>query len=49
MKNGGIYSKPEQDHSFHLSRIMGLNNVWSTPVKFMIYGQKGTSMNLFYP
>lgn len=49
MKHGGIYSKPGQDHSFHLSRIMGLNNVWSSPVNFMTYGQNGTAMNLFYP
>ncbi|BDP59641.1 hypothetical protein EfmJHP38_05790 [Enterococcus faecium] len=38
-----------QDTYFHLSRIIGLDNVWSSPVNFNNFDHHGTMMNIFYP
>lgn len=37
------------DFRFHLSRIVGLENVLSSPVNFTNFGKNGTMMNNFYP
>lgn len=45
----GIYHSVNQDTYFHLSRIIGLDNVWSSPVNFNNFDHHGTMMNTFYP
>lgn len=45
----GIYHRVNQDTYFHLSRIIGLDNVWSSPVNFNNFDHHGTMMNIFYP
>ncbi|EKG9127285.1 hypothetical protein AAFB30_000866 [Enterococcus faecium] len=45
----GIYYSVNQDTYFHLSRIIGLDNVWSSPVNFNNFDHHGTMMNIFYP
>ncbi|WP_338372602.1 hypothetical protein [Enterococcus faecium] len=45
----GIYHSVNQDTYFHLSRIIGLDNVWSSPVNFNNIDHHGTMMNIFYP
>ncbi|NTO45520.1 hypothetical protein HQ805_13215 [Enterococcus faecium] len=45
----GIYHSVNQDTYFHLSRIIGLDNVWSSPVNFNNFDHHGTMMNIFYP
>ncbi|MCZ1759670.1 hypothetical protein GHB59_12585 [Enterococcus faecium] len=45
----GIYHSVNQDTYFHLSRIKGLDNVWSSPVNFNNFDHHGTMMNIFYP
>lgn len=44
-----IYHSVNQDTYFHLSRIIGLDNVWSSPVNFNNFDHHGTMMNIFYP
>ncbi len=48
MKNGVIHYA-DQDTIFHLSRIIGLSNVWESPVNFNNFHNHGTMMNNFYP
>ncbi|EGP5233114.1 hypothetical protein EGN39_08665 [Enterococcus faecium] len=45
----GIYHSVNQDTYFHLSRIIGLDNVWGSPVNFNNFAHHGTMMNIFYP
>lgn len=44
-----IYHFTDQDTAFHLSRITGLSNVFTSPVNFTNFGGNGTAMNIFYP
>jgi hypothetical protein len=37
------------DLIFHWTRIVGLDNVWSSPVSFTGFGQHGNIVNEFYP
>lgn len=46
---GDILHTVDQDTYFHLSRIIGLDNVWESPVNFNNFGHHGTMMNIFYP
>lgn len=45
----GIAHFRYQDTYFHLSRIIGLDNVWKSPVNFNNFNHHGTMMNSFYP
>ncbi|MGG5357599.1 MULTISPECIES: hypothetical protein [unclassified Enterococcus] len=45
----GVLHTRNQDTYFHLSRLIGLDNVWSSPVNFNNFGHNGTMMNIFYP
>lgn len=45
----GIVHNADQDTVFHLSRIIGLSNVWESPVNFNNFHNNGTIMNIFYP
>lgn len=38
-----------QDTQFHLARIMGLGNVWESPVNFLTFHHNGSMLNVFYP
>lgn len=49
IRTGGINYYTDQDTAFHLSRINGLSNVFSSPVNFDNFGGNGTAMNVFYP
>ncbi len=40
--------KPE-DTLFHINRLLGLGNVWTSPVSFDSFAGTGTYVNLFYP
>lgn len=48
VSNRIIYYNPT-DTIFHLTRIVGLENVWQSPVNFTTFAHHGTAMNLFYP
>lgn len=37
------------DTTFHLGRLVGLGNVWSSPVNFDNFGNNGMMVNIFYP
>ena len=37
------------DTSFHLGRLVGMSNVWTSPVNFDSFGHNGLMVNLFYP
>lgn len=45
----GINHFEYQDTYFHLSRILGLSNVWKSPVNFNNFNHHGTMVNSFYP
>lgn len=49
IQTNNIFHFTDQDTAFHLSRITGLSNVFSSPVNFNNFGGNGTAMNLFYP
>ena len=49
MVTKNIYHFTDQDTAFHLSRINGLSNAFSSPVNFNNFGGNGTAMNVFYP
>lgn len=49
IQTNNIFHFTDQDTAFHLSRIRGLSNVFSSPVNFNNFGGNGTAMNLFYP
>lgn len=49
IQTNNIFHFTDQDTAFHLSRINGLSNVFSSPVNFNNFGGNGTAMNLFYP
>ena len=38
-----------QDTAFHLTRLAGLANVWTSPVHFTVYKMNGLMLNPFYP
>lgn len=44
-----VIHNADQDTLFHLSRIIGLSNVWESPVNFNNFHKHGTMMNNFYP
>lgn len=37
------------DLSFHLNRMLSLENVWESPINFKYFYGIGSSVNLFYP
>ena len=39
----------QNDLYFHFSRILSLDNVFSSPVNFKYFAHNGTMVNLFYP
>ena len=45
----GIPHYDPEDTFFHLNRLMGLENVWTSPVNFLSFGKNGNYVNLFYP
>ena len=45
----GIPHFIHEDTWFHLSRLVGLRNVWSSPVSFLNFAQNGPMVNIFYP
>lgn len=47
--DNAVFQFHDQDTLFHLSRILGLSNVWSSPVNFNNFHHNGTMMNIFYP
>lgn len=49
IQTNSIFHFTDQDTAFHLSRISGLSNVFSSPVNYNNFGGNGTAMNLFYP
>lgn len=48
-----IFSMPGinrcDDTTFHLGRLVGLSNVFSSPVNFNSFGNNGLMVNIFYP
>lgn len=38
-----------QDSEFHMARIRGLSNVFTSPVNFAAFGHQGNVMNIMYP
>lgn len=47
--HNGVKHAFNQDTIFHLSRIIGLQNVFTTPVSFNNFAGHGTMINIFYP
>ncbi|MCQ2563553.1 MAG: hypothetical protein MJ128_03570 [Mogibacterium sp.] len=45
--SGGIHKV--DDTTFHVGRLVGLSNVWASPVNFNNYGNNGLMVNIFYP
>ena len=45
--SGGIHKV--DDTTFHVGRLVGLSNVWTSPVNFDNYGNNGLMVNIFYP
>ena len=45
----GILTFPYADTIFHLSRVIGMRNVWTSPVSFLNFGHYGGMINVFYP
>jgi hypothetical protein len=45
----GIPHYRSEDTIFHISRLMGLANVWSSPVCYNSFSGTGTYVNLYYP
>ena len=37
------------DTTFHLGRLVGLSNVWISPINFDSFGHNGLMVNVFYP
>lgn len=37
------------DYKFHMNRIIGLENIWHSPVNFNTFNFTGIPVNLFYP
>lgn len=37
------------DTTFHVGRLVGLANVWSSPVNYDSFGHNGLMVNIFYP
>ena len=46
--SGIPYYSPE-DTYFHLNRLLGLGNVWRSPVSFLAFAGDGNYVNVFYP
>ncbi len=38
-----------QDSEFHMARVLGLSNVFQSPVNFNAFGHQGNIMNIMYP
>lgn len=45
----GIPHYPYEDAIFHISRIIGMSNVWKSPVNFLNFHHNGSIVNLCYP
>lgn len=45
----GVPQYPYEDTLFHFNRLLGLGNVWKSPVNFKPFGGLGTYVNIFYP
>lgn len=45
----GIPHYPTEDTFFHLNRLIGLENVWTSPVCFHAFEGTGSLVNIFYP
>ena len=45
----GLQVTPYHDGLFHISRIIGLGNVWTSPVSFLNFHHNGSMVNLCYP
>ncbi|EOH87758.1 hypothetical protein [Enterococcus pallens] len=45
----GIIHFSMQDTYFHLSRITGMSNVWTSPVNYASFHHNGSMINQFYP
>lgn len=48
-KIAGIPHYPYEDAIFHISRIIGMSNVWKSPVNFLNFHHNGSIVNLCYP
>lgn len=48
-KIAGIPHFPYEDAIFHISRIIGMSNVWKSPVNFLNFHHNGSIVNLCYP
>lgn len=44
----GLPDYPHDDY-FHLNRLVGMGNVWSSPVNFNSFAGDGTYVNIYYP
>ena len=49
IKTPGVPHYEPQDTYFHFNRLIGLSNVWHSPVNFNSFGANGTYVNFFYP
>lgn len=47
LKTGRLYLG--DDLAFHLQRLVGLDNVWTSPINFLGYMGHGAAVNTFYP
>ena len=45
----GIPHNISQDTVFHINRLLGMGNVWYSPVNFISFNGNGTYVNLLYP
>ena len=45
----GIPHYHNEDTIFHINRLLGLGNVWDSPVNYYSFCGNGTYVNLFYP
>ena len=45
----GVPHYEPEDTFFHFNRLLGLGNVWESPVSFHSFAGTGTYVNLFYP
>lgn len=49
MISGGVTYYEGQDTYFHLARVVGLTNVFESPVNFLTFNHTGVMVNEFYP
>lgn len=46
---GGVTYYSQQDAHFHMARIVGLSNVFDSPVNYLTFNKTGVLVNEFYP